>query len=99
MTRGKCKIALAVEMDVPGYEPLRYRLQMEPRGPSITGDAVAANHPRPFYIDAHHGRVEYLTHRDRAPGRPRTGTGRETALSQVPRCFVSRRPCAAFWRP
>ena len=95
LTRGKCEeIALAVEMDVPGYEPLRYRLQMEPRGAgsSITQETLLqqnSNHPRPFfYIDAHHGRVEYYnteTKRldvpdwDYNPG--------ETALSQVPKMF------------
>ena len=100
LTRGKCEeIALAVEMEVPGYEPLRYRLQMEPKGAgfSITQETLTqetlsqqnSNHPRPFfYIDAHHGRVEYYnteTKRldvpdwDYNPG--------ETALSQVPKMF------------
>ena len=95
LTRGKCEeMALAVDMEVPGYEPLRYRLQMEPRGAgsSITQETLSrqkSDRPRPFfYIDAHHGRVEYYnteTKRldvpdwDYNPG--------ETALSQVPRMF------------
>ena len=60
LTRGKCEeIALAVEMDVPGYEPLRYRLQMEPKGAgfSITQETLTqetlsqqnSNHPKPNY--------------------------------------------------
>lgn len=95
LTRGKCEeIALAVDLEVPGHEPLRYRLQMEPKGAgfSITKETLSqqkSEYPRPFfYIDAHHGRVEYYnteTKRldvpdwDYDPG--------ETALSQVPKMF------------
>ena len=100
LTRGKCEeIALAVEMEVPGYETLRYRLQMEPKGAgfSITQETLTqetlsqqnSNHPRPFfYIDAHHGRVEYYnTETKRLDAPDWDYDPGETALSQVPKMF------------
>lgn len=107
LTRGKCEeIALAVDLEVPEHEPLRYRLQMEPKGAgsSITKETLSqqkSEYPRPFFTSTPTMEGSSTTTRRRSAWTSRTGTTTQgkRPSPRFPRCSVSQRPCAESWRP
>jgi predicted ATPase len=88
------KVALAVEMEVPGYEPLCYELQIVPKGPSYSIEYEELSqhrhgHEPPFkHIDSRYSDVKYFDVDESRLIRPTwEHNPLETSLSQVPKMF------------
>ncbi|MFZ2447020.1 MAG: AAA family ATPase [Syntrophobacteraceae bacterium] len=89
------ELSLVVDMEVPGYEPLRYELQVAPKGQSyaISHEVLSQERKKtsegPFkHIESHYGDVRYYEIRGKKLLRPNwEHNSFETSLSQVPKMF------------
>ncbi|MDY6908916.1 MAG: AAA family ATPase [Thermodesulfobacteriota bacterium] len=95
LTRGKSEdLSFLVDMTVPGYEPLEYKLEIEPKGTGycIAKELLCQRHPRfpePFkHIDSSDGDIKYYETEANRLVRPAwEHNPLETSLAQVPKMF------------
>lgn len=95
LTRGHSgDISLAASMDVPGHQPLKYDLNIEPRGQAYTISREVLSQQRqssgePFkHIQAGHGDVRYFDTEQNKLVKPDWEHDiLESALSQVPKMY------------
>ncbi len=87
-------VSLLVDMEVPGYEPLKYDLSLSPRGSgyAITHEVLSQRQPvfaEPFkHVDSRDGDIKYFQIEEQRLVRPDwEHDPRETSLSQVPKMF------------
>jgi len=95
LTRGRCdQLSFLVDMAVPGHNPLKYELQIAPKG---TGYAILRellSQQRPgfsdplLHIESYDGDIRYYETEERRLVRPDwEHNPLETSLSQVPKMF------------
>jgi len=94
LTRGKIgDLSFLVDMEVPGYQPLEYNLQLVPKGAgySIPREILSQNRgfPTPFrHIDSSDSDIRYHEIVERRLVRPNwEHNPLETSLAQVPKMF------------
>lgn len=91
---GSPNIILGMNMSVPGYESLKYELEIEPKGPSYSISREELSQPKegyadPFkHIDSHYDVIRYFEVENRQLVKPQWEYyPLETSLSQVPKMF------------
>ena len=95
LTRGKSEaLSFEIEMNVPGYEPLEYFLQISPYGTgySISKEVLSQRHTgyeEPFkYVDSSIGNIRYFDGEKKQLLPPEwEHNPLETSLSQVPKMY------------
>lgn len=97
LTYGRANsLALSLDMDVPGYEPLVYEINIAPKGPSYSILSETLSHARakakglpPFYhIASSYDDIKYYEVDEKKLVRPTWEHNfLETSLSQVPKMF------------
>jgi predicted ATPase len=98
LTRGKAEnLSFVVDMDVPGYDPLKYSIQLATKGPGYAIVKEILEQQRqpttletPFrHIDSSDGDIRYFSIDENKIVRPNWEYNpMETSLSQVPKMYV-----------
>lgn len=93
-SQGADAVSLQVDMDVPGFPPLEYEIELSPKGAgyAISREVLSQlweGHTEPFkHIDSSDGEIRYYKTEDKHLVRPDwEHNSLETSLSQVPKMF------------